>query len=59
MRIEGPYCEFGVFETVILGVLASSSAWATTARKCKDAAGAKKVICFGSRHIHPVVAPVI
>jgi len=59
MRIEGPYCEFGVFETMILGVSASSSAWDNAARKCKDATGAKKVICFGSRHIHPVVAPVI
>ena len=59
VRIEGPYSEFGVFETVILGILASSSAWATAARKCKDAAGAKKVVCFGSRHIHPAVAPVM
>jgi len=58
-RIEGPYSEFGVFETVILGILASSSAWATAARKCKDAAGAKRVVCFGSRHIHPSVAPVM
>jgi nicotinate phosphoribosyltransferase len=60
MRIEGPYCEFGVFETVILGILASSSAWATAARECKDAASSdKKVLCFGSRHIHPAVAPVM
>ena len=59
VRIEGPYSEFGVFETVILGILASSSAWATAARKCKDAAGTKKVVCFGSRHIHPAVAPVM
>jgi nicotinic acid phosphoribosyltransferase len=59
MRIEGPYCEFGVFETVILGILASSSAWATVARECKDAASDKKVLYFGSRHIHPAVAPVM
>jgi len=59
MRIEGPYSEFGIFETVILGILASSSAWATAARRCKEAAGEKKVICFGSRHIHPAVAPVM
>ena len=59
VRIEGPYSEFGVFETVILGILASSSAWATAAHKCKDAAGAKRVVCFGSRHIHPSVAPVM
>jgi len=59
MRIEGPYSEFGVFETVILGILASSSAWATAAYECKVAAGEKKVLCFGSRHIHPAVAPVM
>ncbi|GAB4113108.1 MAG: nicotinate phosphoribosyltransferase [Candidatus Caldatribacteriota bacterium] len=59
MRIEGPYSEFGIFETVILGILASSSAWATAAWKCKEAAGDKKIICFGSRHIHPAVAPVM
>ena len=46
MRIEGPYCEFGVFETVILGILASSSAWATAARECKDAASDKKVLLY-------------
>lgn len=59
MRIEGPYCEFGVFETGILGTLASSSAWATAARRCKDSARSKEVVCFGSRHIHPAVAPVM
>jgi len=59
MRIQGPYNEFGIYETVILGILASSSAWATAARACKDAANGKKIICFGSRHIHPAVAPVM
>lgn len=59
MRIQGPYNEFGVYETVILGILASSSAWATAARECREAAQGKKVICFGSRHIHPAVAPVM
>src|SRR6056297_450719 len=59
MRIEGPYNEFGVFETVVLGILASSSAWAAAARNCCDVAGGKRIICFGSRHIHPAVAPVM
>ena len=59
MRIQGPYNEFGVYETIILGILASSSAWATAARKCREAARGKKIICFGSRHIHPAVAPVM
>ncbi|MCD6309407.1 MAG: nicotinate phosphoribosyltransferase [Candidatus Eremiobacteraeota bacterium] len=59
IRLEGPYCEFGLYETGILGILASSSAWATAARECKDMAGDIPVICFGSRHIHPAVAPVM
>jgi len=59
MRIQGSYNEFGIFETVILGILSSSSAWATAARTCRDVAHGKKIICFGSRHIHPSVAPVM
>lgn len=59
MRIEGRYSEFGIFETPILGILASSSAWATAANECKIAAGDKIVLCFGARHIHPSVAPVM
>ena len=59
MRLKGSYREFGMYETTILGFLASSSGWATAAREAKDAAGDKQVICFGSRHIHPAVAPVM
>ncbi|MBZ4646364.1 MAG: Quinolinate phosphoribosyl transferase [Clostridia bacterium] len=59
VRIKGIYSEFGMFETVILGCLASSSGWATAARECREACGDKPFICFGSRHIHPAVAPVM
>ena len=59
MRIEGPYNEFGMFETTILGFLASSSGWATAARTVKEVAGDKTIICFGSKHVHPAVAPVM
>jgi len=59
MRIQGPYNEFGVYETIILGILGSSSAWATAARECREVARGKKIICFGSRHIHPAVATVM
>ncbi len=59
MRIRGPYSEFGLFETAILGFLASSSGWATAARIAKEAAGEKRVLCFGARHVHPAVAPVM
>lgn len=59
MRIEGAYDEFGLFETVILGCMASPSGWATAARECKQAAADAPVYCFGARHLHPAVAPVM
>lgn len=59
MRITGPYDNFGIYETALLGVLASSSGWATAARVVKESALGKPVICFGARHVHPAVAPVM
>ncbi|AGB42012.1 nicotinic acid phosphoribosyltransferase [Halobacteroides halobius DSM 5150] len=59
MRIEGSYNDFGIFETAILGTLANSSGWATAAKECKEAAGEKPMLCFGARHVHPAVAPVM
>ena len=59
MRISGTYSAFGAFETAILGILASSSGWATAARSVKEAAGDRQAIVFGARHMHPAVAPVM
>ncbi len=59
MRIRGSYELFGMYETVILGFLASSSGWAAAARASKEAAGNRPVYCFGARHVHPAVAPVM
>jgi nicotinate phosphoribosyltransferase len=59
LRLSGPYAAFGVHETAILGMLASASGWATAAREVKRAAGDRRVICYGSRHVHPAVAPVM
>ncbi len=59
MRIHGPYDEFGMYETALLGMLAQATGWATAARACNEAAGGKPVFCFGARHVHPAVAPVM
>ena len=59
MRIQGPYKEFGIHETAILGILASSSGWATAAAECKEATDGKGLLSFGARHVHPSVAPVM
>ena len=59
MRITGPYDSYGLYETALLGILASSSGWATAARQCRDVVGSRRMICFGARHVHPAVAPVM
>ncbi|WP_238455609.1 nicotinate phosphoribosyltransferase [Desulfolucanica intricata] len=59
MRIIGTYDDFGIYETALLGILASSSGWATASRKIKDVVGDKTMVCFGARHVHPSVAPVM
>ena len=58
-RIKGRYADFGVYETALLGILASSSGWATAARDIKAVCPDKPISCFGARHIHPAVAPVM
>lgn len=59
LRIEGAYKDFAIFETTLLGMLASASGWATASRRVKDACGDKFFLCFGARHVHPAVAPVM
>jgi nicotinate phosphoribosyltransferase len=59
MEIEGMYTDFGIYETSILGLLCQASGVATKAARCKKAAGNRKVISFGARRIHPVIAPMV
>lgn len=59
LEIEGMYTDFGIYETSILGLLCQASGVATKAARCKKAAGDRKVISFGARRIHPVIAPMV
>ena len=59
VRIKGKYSEFAIYESIILGCLASPSGWATASREVSKACGDKGFICFGTRHVHPSVAPVM
>ena len=59
LRIRAPYSRFGVYETALLGMLSSCSGWATAAREIVDAAGGKRVISFGARHVHPLIGPTM
>jgi nicotinate phosphoribosyltransferase len=59
MEIEGMYSDFGLLETALLGLLCQASGVATKAARCKKAAGDRRVISFGARRIHPVIAPMV
>jgi len=56
LRIRARYRAFGLYETAILGIMASGSGWASAARRVVDAADPIPVIGFGARHVHPSVA---
>ena len=56
LRIKAPYQSFGLYETAMLGFLASGTGWATAARECLAAAGDIPCISFGARHVHPFVS---
>jgi len=59
MAIEGPYGEFALYETALLGFLAAASGVATKAARVKKAAGSKLVLSFGARRTHPAIAPFV
>ncbi len=56
LRVKAPYGSLGLYETAICGAMSSSTAWATAAKECVDAAGGTPVISMGARHVHPNVA---
>ena len=59
LEIEGPYLEFGLLETAVLGLLCQASGVATAAARCRRLAGDRPVLSFGARRLHPAVAPMI
>ncbi|HCI86381.1 MAG TPA: nicotinate phosphoribosyltransferase, partial [Dehalococcoidia bacterium] len=59
LRIRAPYASFGLFETAILGTLASCTGWATAAAECVEAGDGVPVIAYGARHVHPEVVGVM
>ncbi len=57
--IEGPYGEFCVLETPMLGLICQSSGVATKSARIRRAAGDRLVIAFGIRRMHPAIAPML
>ena len=59
LEVSGRYRDFCEFETALLGLMCQSTGVATAAARCRKAAGARPVISFGGRRLHPTVAPVV
>lgn len=57
--IEGPYKDFCIYETPLLGFICHPSGVATKSARVAKAAGDSLVISFGIRRMHPGLAPVI
>ncbi|MFP4609088.1 MAG: nicotinate phosphoribosyltransferase [Candidatus Aenigmatarchaeota archaeon] len=57
--IEGPYTDFCIHETPLLGFICHSSGVATKSARVAKVAGDSSVISFGIRRMHPGLAPVI
>jgi len=59
MIVEGLYRSFSPMETPLLGFICQASGIATKARIITRAAKDKPVFHFGSRRMHPAIAPMI
>jgi len=57
VQVEGTYSEFARYENPILGFLCTMSGIATRAAKLRIAAGDRSILSFGSRRVHPALAP--
>lgn len=58
MVIEGPYVEFAVLETAILGIVRHYSSISTKAARIKKLVGDKVCLFFGARALHPAIQPM-
>ena len=59
MNVSGAYCDFGIYETAMLGMVCQPSGIATASARVKIAAEGKTVLAFGNRRMHPGIAGVL
>src|SRR3989475_5742816 len=59
LTLEGPYEDWAMYETPVLGMICQASGIATKAARIRKAAGGKQVLSFGVRRMHPGIAPLI
>lgn len=59
MILEGPYGDWALYETPLLGMICQASGIATKAARLRKLAGDRQVLSFGVRRMHPAIAPMI
>jgi nicotinate phosphoribosyltransferase len=59
ITIVGRYRDFVEYENPMLGLISASSSVSTKASRFRVAAGDRQVISFGTRRVHPALAPLI
>jgi nicotinate phosphoribosyltransferase len=59
MFIDGPYGDYCVLETPLLGLICQASGAASRAARIKQVAGGKTVVAFGIRRMHPALSPML
>ncbi len=57
--LEGPYADWALYETPLLGLICQASGIATKAARIRKLANGKQVLSFGVRRMHPGIAPLI
>jgi nicotinate phosphoribosyltransferase len=59
MTLEGPYADWALYETPLLGLICQASGIATKAARLRVLANGKQILSFGVRRMHPGIAPLI
>jgi len=59
MFINGPYGDYCLLETPMLGLICQASGAASRAARIKRVAGEKAVVAFGIRRMHPALSPML
>jgi nicotinate phosphoribosyltransferase len=59
MTISGRFRDFVEYENPILGLLSSSTSISTKASRFRVAAGDRQLVSFGTRRVHPAMAPLV
>jgi len=59
MVLEGPYGDWALYETPLLGLICQTSGIATKAARLRKLANGKQIFSFGVRRMHPGIAPLI